>query len=111
MLDKDFKTCLEENYFEYFSNTVGVFIEHAREMGLIGGSEGLGYKLENAVVANSINAHRFSHYAKEVLESYLYPQQVEDEFYAVQLVSVRAVPFSCLIENMWYLERNRKRIL
>lgn len=65
LLDKDFKICLEENYFEYFSNTVGVFIEQAREMGLIGGSEGLGYKLENVVVANSINAHRFSHYAKE----------------------------------------------
>lgn len=67
-LQPDMVTAPGKNVIEHLAETKGWTIEHSREMHdyvvNMAKEVGLDYHFEKAVVANSFNAHRLSHYAK-----------------------------------------------
>lgn len=67
-LQPDLVTAPGKNVVEHLAETKGWTIEHSREMHdyvvNMAKEVGLDYHFEKAVVANSFNAHRLSHYAK-----------------------------------------------
>ncbi|NQD72478.1 DsbA family oxidoreductase [Sphingobacterium shayense] len=69
LLDKHLRTDPDVSYFEHLANSKGMSVEQARDMCQqvtdMAKEEGLNYDFDNAVVANSVSAHRLSHFAKK----------------------------------------------
>jgi predicted DsbA family dithiol-disulfide isomerase len=68
-LDPDMKTDPGTNISQYLADAKGWKLDYARQMNArvteMAAEVGLTYNMDNAVVANSFNAHRFSHLAKK----------------------------------------------
>ncbi|WP_276358954.1 DsbA family oxidoreductase [Daejeonella sp. H1SJ63] len=68
-LAPDLKTDSSKNINQYLSEHKGISLEHAQQMNdqvtRMAAGEGLVYNFDKAIVANSMNAHRFSHFAKQ----------------------------------------------
>ncbi|SDE26845.1 Predicted dithiol-disulfide isomerase, DsbA family [Mucilaginibacter pineti] len=68
-LNPDMKTDPSVNITQYLADVKGWTLEYAREMNShvtqMAAEVGLTYNFDTAVVANSFNAHRFSHLAKQ----------------------------------------------
>ena len=68
-LDPDLKTLSSKSVDEYLAERKGVTIEHARAMSghatQLAKQAGLDFNFDKAVPANTFNAHRFAHFAKE----------------------------------------------
>lgn len=68
-LNPDMKTDPNTNIDQYLANIKGFTLDHARELNAhvtqMAAEAGLTYNFDRAVVANSFNAHRFSHLAKK----------------------------------------------
>lgn len=66
-LNPDLKTDPSININQYLSEVKGMSLEHAAQLNLqvtaMAAGEGLDFELDRAIVANSMNAHRLSHYA------------------------------------------------
>lgn len=67
-LNPNLKTNLNQNLYEHLSESKGISVEQAKGMGnhaaQMGASAGLQLNFDQAVVANSFNAHRLIHFAK-----------------------------------------------
>ncbi|RFZ83332.1 DsbA family oxidoreductase [Mucilaginibacter terrenus] len=67
-LNPDMKTDTSVNISQYLADAKGWTLDYARNMNdhvtKMAAEVGLTYDFDRAVVANSFNAHRFSHYAK-----------------------------------------------
>ncbi|MGB0916124.1 MAG: DsbA family oxidoreductase [Flavobacteriales bacterium] len=63
------KTDLDKTLYEHLSESKGISVEQAKGMGVnaaqMGTDVGLSLDFDNSVVANSFNAHRLIHFAKE----------------------------------------------
>lgn len=63
------KTSADKNVYRFFAEYRGVSMEQARRMHdhvtALAEQEGLVYNFDKAVPANTFNAHRFSHFAKD----------------------------------------------
>jgi predicted DsbA family dithiol-disulfide isomerase len=68
-LNPDMKTDTSISISQYLANAKGWTLEYAQQMNDhvsgMAAEVGLTYNMKNAVVANSFNAHRFSHLAKQ----------------------------------------------
>lgn len=68
-LSPDMETDPSKNINQYLSEHKGISREHAEQMNdqvtRMAAGEGLVYNFDKAIVANSMNAHRFSHFAKQ----------------------------------------------
>jgi predicted DsbA family dithiol-disulfide isomerase len=68
-LNPDMATDTSINIDEYLANIKGFSIDHAKQLNAhvtqMAAEAGLTYNFDKAVVANSFNAHRFSHLAKK----------------------------------------------
>jgi predicted DsbA family dithiol-disulfide isomerase len=68
-LNPDLETSPDLNINQYLADVKGFTLDHARQMNdhvtQMAAEVGLTYNLDKAVVANSFNAHRFSHLAKK----------------------------------------------
>lgn len=68
-LAPDMQTDTTKNINQYLSEHKGISLEHAEQMNdqvtRMAAAEGLVYNFDKAIVANSMNAHRFSHFAKQ----------------------------------------------
>lgn len=68
-LSPDMQTDPSKNINQYLSEHKGISQEHAEQMNdqvtRMAAGEGLVYNFDKAIVANSMNAHRFSHFAKQ----------------------------------------------
>lgn len=68
-LNPDLKTNPDKNINQYLAEIKGWTVEHAKQMNdhvtQIANEVGLKYNMDKAVVANSFDAHRFSHLAKK----------------------------------------------
>ena len=68
-LAPDLKTQPDKNIHQFLSEHKGVSLEEAKRMNdyvtQLAKQVGLTYNFEKSVVANSMNAHRFAHFAKE----------------------------------------------
>lgn len=68
-LNPDMVTDPSKNISEYLAEHKGVSIDEAKKMNAyvteMAKNEGLEYNFDKAIVANSFNAHRFSHFAKQ----------------------------------------------
>lgn len=68
-LAPDMQTDTSKNINQYLSEHKGISLEHAEQMNdqvtRMAAAEGLVYNFDKAIVANSMNAHRFSHFAKQ----------------------------------------------
>ena len=68
-LNPDLKTDTSLNVTEYLADIKGITIDHARQMNdqvtQMAAEVGLAYDFDKAVVANSFDAHRFAHLAKQ----------------------------------------------
>jgi len=68
-LNPDMKTDPNINIDQYLADIKGFSLEHAKELNShvtqMAAEAGLTYNFDRAVVANSFNAHRFSHLAKK----------------------------------------------
>ncbi len=66
-LNPDLKTDPSKNINQYLSDVKGMSLERAAQLNQqvteMAVGEGLHYELDQAIVANSMNAHRFSHFA------------------------------------------------
>jgi predicted DsbA family dithiol-disulfide isomerase len=69
-LNPDLKTNPDKKVHEYLAEAKGWSLEHTKEMNVhvsqIAEAVGLKYNLEDAVIANSFDAHRFLHLAKKL---------------------------------------------
>ena len=67
-LNPEMKTDSGKNINSYLAEVKGISVERAEQMNAyvtkMAKEVGLVYKMENAIVANSFDAHRFSHFAK-----------------------------------------------
>ncbi|MCF8275101.1 MAG: DsbA family oxidoreductase [Flavobacteriales bacterium] len=67
-LNPTLKTDLDQTLYEHLSQSKGISVEQAKGMGnhaaQMGASAGLQLNFDQAVVANSFNAHRLIHFAK-----------------------------------------------
>jgi len=68
-LNPDMKTDPNTNIDQYLADVKGFTIDHARQLNAhvtqMAAEAGLTYNFDKAVVANSFNAHRYSHLAKK----------------------------------------------
>jgi predicted DsbA family dithiol-disulfide isomerase len=68
-LNPDMKTDPSVNINQYLANKKGWTLQYAQQMNAyvtsMAADAGLTYNMDKAVVANSFNAHRFTHYAKK----------------------------------------------
>lgn len=68
LLDPELETDPNKNVTQHLADKKNISLEEAQKMNAyvtqMAAEEGLNYNLENAVVANSRNAHRLLHYAK-----------------------------------------------
>jgi predicted DsbA family dithiol-disulfide isomerase len=68
-LNPDMKTDPSTNIDQYLADVKGFTIDHARQLNAhvtqMAAEAGLTYNFDKAVVANSFNAHRYSHLAKK----------------------------------------------
>ena len=66
-LNPDLKTDPSKNVNQYLSEVKGMSMERAEQLNQqvteMAAGEGLHYELDKAIIANSMNAHRFSHFA------------------------------------------------
>ncbi len=66
-LNPELKTDPSKNINQYLSEVKGMSLEHAAQMSeqvsKMAAAEGLHFELDKAIIANSMNAHRFSHFA------------------------------------------------
>ena len=66
-LNPDLKTDTSKNINQYLSEVKGMSMERAEQLNKqvteMAAAEGLHYTLDKAIIANSMNAHRFSHFA------------------------------------------------
>ncbi|MDZ4757984.1 MAG: DsbA family oxidoreductase [Bacteroidota bacterium] len=69
LLNPDIKTDPSKNIHEYLSEIKGISLAQAKQMNYqvtqMASEVGLEYNFDTAVIANSFDAHRFSHFAKK----------------------------------------------
>lgn len=68
-LDSNIQTDSTKTVHQFLADRKGISMEQAKEMNdrvsLVANEIGLIYNFDNAIVANSFDAHRFSHFAKQ----------------------------------------------
>ncbi len=127
-LAPDLKTDPDKNIHEYLSVHKGVSLEEAKRMNdyvtSLAKKVGLVYNFDQSIVANSFNAHRFSHFAKhygkqseaeeKLFRAYFTEgRNIDDNATLIQLGSemgLAAATLKSALENGEYADEVRKDI-